>query len=132
MIKLKVTGTEISSQVETRDNRSVRIYAIDGSPPYTIHGAIKLSAPDSWRLACWYPNGRMSRFKKETKDLVLIKEKYTLYANIYNDGEIYTHRTPEKAKASTAGFACRYIALPVTISVPPEPGILEEDTFNQA
>ena len=56
----------------TRDGSPVRIYATDGTSPYTIHGAIQRK--DGWEEASWTESGQYSISEKYNGgDLIPIK-----------------------------------------------------------
>lgn len=105
---------DFSKPLQTRDGREVRIYAQDGLPPWTIHGAIK--RPDGWEFRVWPGNGQLDGYFEWDYDL--INTPITVYVNVYENGSPGTHKTKEEAeqnffKKHTGRAIC---ALPVTLS----------------
>ena len=71
----------LDKQYTTRDGHAVRIYAVDGSSNYPVHGAILYK--DGWRLYSWTITGVYSNGSIDIKDLIEIKpiqDKDPVYA----------------------------------------------------
>lgn len=49
---------EAGKEYKTRDGRNARVYAVDGTVPYVIHGAVKKSDGE-WMAAVWRENGHV-------------------------------------------------------------------------
>ena len=75
-----------SKQYRTRDGREVRIYATDGYPSLTIHGAIKLE--DGWEIVAWRSDGRLGGYRETDSDLIEVKPriKREVWVNVYPNG----------------------------------------------
>jgi hypothetical protein len=72
----------------TRDGREVRIYAVDGALPYSVHGAVKHG--DSWISKDWADNGGFLTPHCETDPLDLIEVRPRIqrevWVNVYQLG----------------------------------------------
>ena len=80
----------------TRDGREVRIYATDGSVPYTVHGAIKTKG--EWRGFFWSESGSQYGHQIGEADLIEVKPriKRTVWLNVY-ENNVHPHSTKEFA-----------------------------------
>ena len=65
----------------TRDGREVRIYAVDGALPYSVHGAVKHG--DSWISKDWSDNGGFLTPHCETDPLDLIEVKPRIQREVW-------------------------------------------------
>jgi hypothetical protein len=77
---------DINKKYRTRDGNVVRIYAIDGVEPYTVHGAIKWEK--GWKTGNWTADGKYSTTVIDRHlDLVEVKPriKQKIWVNIYPD-----------------------------------------------
>jgi hypothetical protein len=81
---------DINKKYRTRDGHEVRIYAVDGVEPYTVHGAIKWEiCCQGWKTVNWTADGKYSTDVIDRHlDLVEVKPriKETVWMNIYKDG----------------------------------------------
>lgn len=82
-----------SKQYRTRDGREVRIYATDGHPSLTIHGAIKLE--DGWEIVAWRSDGRLGGYRETDSDLIEVKPriKREVWVNVYRHDDGYEFAT---------------------------------------
>ena len=71
----------------TRDGREVRIYAVDGALPYSVHGAVKHG--DSWISKDWADNGGFLTPHCETDPLDLIEVKPRIKREVWVN--VYPH-----------------------------------------
>ena len=90
-----------NKQYRTRDGREVRIYAIDGAQPYTVHGAVKRS-DGKWHVSAWSPNGNYNLNSSTYEDIDLIEVKPRIkrevWFNVY-PGYVSAHTCKEDATA---------------------------------
>jgi hypothetical protein len=78
----------------TRDGREVRIYAIDGVDPFSVHGAIKEYG--SWVTESWTKNGRVSTHPMDhDDDLIEVDEKKGIKTTISMDKQYRTKNGSE-------------------------------------
>jgi len=110
-----------TKRYRTRDGGEARVYATDGSPPYSVHGALSLDG--AWREDTWDAGGKTIAGHESPRDLIEVREKLTVsgHVNIYRINGDATllrsviHRTREDAiyarRNSPDAIACR----PVTI-----------------
>ena len=70
-------------QYRTRDGREVRIYATDGIPPASVHGAVKTM--DGWLNIRWTNKGSISFHTEDNADLIEVKPriKREYWVNVY-------------------------------------------------
>ena len=75
-----------NKQYRTRDGREVRIYATDGYPDLTVHGAVKLE--DGWEVCGWRSDGRLGGYTITDSDLIEVKPriKREVWVNVYPNG----------------------------------------------
>ena len=75
---------EMGKQYRTRDGRDVRIYAVDGHPELTVHGAVKLE--DGWEICGWRSDGRLGGYTITDSDLIEVKPriKREVWVNVYS------------------------------------------------
>lgn len=105
-------------QYKTRDGREVRIYAVDGALPYSVHGAVKHG--DSWISKDWDDNGGFLTPHCETDPLDLIEVRPRIqrevWVNVY-PGRVgqYTYDCKEAADAheSEQRIACVKLVIDV-------------------
>jgi hypothetical protein len=87
----------------TRDGREVRIYAMDGALPYSVHGAVKHG--DSWISKDWADNGGFLTPHCETDPLDLIEVRPRIqrevWVNVYPDHVGMVCETKEEADNAT-------------------------------
>lgn len=78
----------MDKQYRTRDGREVRIYAMDGVGPLSIHGSIKTHG--SWVMECWYQNGKSLPDYEYSSDLIEVKPriKREFWVNVYQKNYI--------------------------------------------
>jgi hypothetical protein len=57
----------MDKQYRTRDGRKVRIYAVDGQKPFSVHGAILTNG--QWSPNDWYEDGTNYRDSESNADL---------------------------------------------------------------
>lgn len=101
-----------NKQYRTRDGREVRIYATDGYPSLTVHGAIKLE--DCWEIVAWRSDGRLGGYAESDSDLIEVKPriKREVWVNVYrhDDGfefaECYGTRREADHEHGDARIAC--------------------------
>ena len=74
----------INKKYRTRDGREVRIYAVDGALPYSVHGAVKHG--DSWISKDWADNGGF--LTPHDLDLIEVKPhiQREVWVNVYPVG----------------------------------------------
>jgi hypothetical protein len=89
---------------KTRDGHKVRIYALDGRPEFSVHGAILY---DNGRDRCvWMPSGFFHSRDRDSKDII---------AEWAHEPEIHWERIPDYVDAFSididGGLACddRYV-----------------------
>ena len=99
---------DIQKQYRTKNGCEVRIYSIDGSGKYPIHGAVKLIC--GWRIETWAINGDAS-YDDVRHDLVEVKPriKRTHWYNVYpnpEDCNIASTKEDADFRASDNRIAC--------------------------
>jgi hypothetical protein len=105
-------------QYRARDGREVRIYAVDGSDEYPIHGAYKLDN-QKWYAREWDADGAyLSRDDHHPLDLIEVKPriKRTVWLNVYDQCvSSYVHETREEAEegADRDRIACVKVEIDV-------------------
>ena len=72
-----------SEKYQTRDGRSVRIYATDGGEVYPVHGAI---FDGKWIAQEWTEKGHFFAHCCKNLDLVEIPQTVKRWVNVYCDG----------------------------------------------
>lgn len=103
-----------NKKYRTRDNREVRIYAVDGYANGTaIHGAIKNVG--GWSLCGWFADGKYTLGDSTSTDLVEVKPRHkrTVWVNAYPSGHVSMwedKRTADKMRDSH-GIACIKVEL---------------------
>lgn len=97
----------------TRDGREVRIYATDGYPPLTVHGAIKLE--DCWEIVAWRSDGRLGGYAESDSDLIEVKPriKCDVWVNVYHGGIVNVRYS--KADADDDATSDRLACVRLTI-----------------
>lgn len=97
----------------TRDGREVRIYATDGYPSLTVHGAIKLE--DRWEIVAWRSDGRLGGYAESDSDLIEVKPriKCDVWVNVYHGGIVNVRYT--KADADDDATSDRIACVRLTI-----------------
>lgn len=60
---------ELGKKYRTRSGNEVRIYAVDGSNPDVVHGAIK-DKQGEWNTCCWESNGSYYGVQEDSRDLI--------------------------------------------------------------
>lgn len=106
-----------NKQYRTRDGREVRIYAIDGAQPYTVHGAVKRS-DGKWHVSAWSPNGnyKLNSSTYDDMDLIEVKPRIQrrVWVNVYPngvDGELYFTKEVADQQALTSRIACVHLTI---------------------
>ena len=96
----------------TRDGREVRIYATDGYPSLTVHGAIKLE--DCWEIVAWRSDGRLGGYAESDSDLIEVKPriKREVWMNVYPG---YQHSFSSKHDAECGKHPTRIACVRLTI-----------------
>ena len=98
----------------TRDGREVRIYAVDGRPGLTVHGAIKRG--DGWEVCGWRSDGRLGVYTTTDSDLVEVRPriKREMWVNVYPHEETtWPCRTAADECASGDRIACVRVEIDV-------------------
>ena len=82
-----------NKQYRTRDGREVRIYATDGHPELTVHGAVKLE--DGWEVCGWRSDGRLGGYTITDSDLIEVRPriKREVWVNVYRQNDGYEFAT---------------------------------------
>lgn len=107
-----------SKQYRTRDGREVRIYATDGYPSLTVHGAIKLE--DRWEIVAWRSDGRLGGYAESDSDLIEVKPriKREVWVNVYpEESGMNTHAHDCKKAANDCAGPDRIACVKLTIDV---------------
>lgn len=94
---------DINKKYRTRSDKNVRIYAVDGSKPYSVHGAME-EAKDSWCPRSWTAKGKFHRYSNNPNDLVEVKPRITQkgWVNVYPDHFKGAYETKEHADEMAA------------------------------
>lgn len=94
-------------QYRTRDGREVRIYAVDGGGPFSVHGAIYKPCLEEWETRQWPATGHYGTENPSPCDLIEVKPriKREVWVNVYAV-ELHTslHRSKESADAFAPGL----------------------------
>jgi|SanBayMetagenome_1026888.scaffolds.fasta_scaffold04503_6 hypothetical protein len=99
-------------QYRTRDGREVRIYAVDGGGPFSVHGAIYKPCLEEWETRQWPATGHYGSKKTQSPcDLIEVKPriKREVWVNVYPDGQIM-HEQRKTADAFSVDNTDRRIA----------------------
>ena len=77
----------LDKQYRTRDGREVRLYALDGALPYSIHGAIKTE--HGWVRASWALNGE-ENLGANNLDLIEVRPriKRTVFLHVFENSTV--------------------------------------------
>lgn len=113
---------ELSKQYRTRDNRPVRIYAVDGGYDGVVHGAI-LQPGVGWLMAVWHPDGKMGGPFATDADLIEVRPMHTVkgWVNVYKsrsispDLETTMHATREFADKYAFGRDLRIACIEIDV-----------------
>lgn len=104
-----------NKQYRTRDGREVRIYATDGHPELTVHGAVKLE--DGWEVCGWRSDGRLGGYTITDSDLIEVKPriKREVWVNVYPDTEgVFCYSKEEADRQATSDrIACVKLTIDV-------------------
>jgi hypothetical protein len=101
-------------QYRTRDGREVRIYAVDGGGPLSVHGAIYKPCLEEWETRQWPATGHYGTENPSPCDLIEVKPriKREVWVNVYRqeDGfefcELHENREDADYKPGDARIAC--------------------------
>lgn len=91
----------------TRDNREVRIYAVDASDDGFVHGAVKNGT--KWNLHEWFSNGHYFRGSNDNRDLIEVKPKHVRWVNVYEPTRVtplYESKQEADTFAAPERLAC--------------------------
>ena len=88
----------------TRDGRKARIYAVDGSEGYPIHGAVRYM--DGWINRSWKDDGRFYGHSKSEEDLMPPKRKEWVNVNAGGVLLLYPTRKEADNNAGNGRIAC--------------------------
>lgn len=105
----------------TRDGREVRIYAVDGSPPYPVHGAVRDA--DGWCHEEWSDDGQWDRLNQRVNnntDLIEVKPriKRKVWVNVYpEDSGMPDAMYLARANAEHCAFSDRIACVEIDIDV---------------
>jgi hypothetical protein len=86
---------EKGKEYQTKNGYEVRIYALDGSKPFPVHGAYKVN--EEWKLASWSINGKELDKSESVYDLVEKTTEIEVWINVFADTNICAYRTKELA-----------------------------------
>jgi hypothetical protein len=99
---------DASKKYKTRDGRDVRIYAVDGSGGFPVHGAY-VDDSGEWWLATWKDSGSFRHGDEHRYDLVEVKPriKRTVWLNLYalHNGAWESKEVADK-QANESRIAC--------------------------
>lgn len=88
-------------ELQTRDGRTVRIYATDGQGPYAIHGAVLNT--EGWTALKWTLDGRNLNCEMECRnDIVTKPARVTGWVNVFPG---FIGRTAYKTKEQAESVA---------------------------
>ncbi len=102
-------------QYRTRDGREVRIYAVDGSDDYPVHGAFLSN--HGWKLESWDLNGYWTDPDHEDNvDLIEVKPriKRDIWVNVYEGADCWAIHTC-KEDADRGAMRSRLACVKLTI-----------------
>lgn len=104
----------LTKRYQTRSGQEVRIYAVDGSGEYPVHGAIHVGG--GWCAHYWRKDGGNYIGLSVPLDLVPVPEriKSTAWLNIYPNNHVSAWPSQEDARRNAAPQAIA-IAFPVEI-----------------
>jgi hypothetical protein len=93
---------DLSKPVQTRDGRSVRIYATDGEGRFSIHGRI------GGAICMWTRDGLMGTGVCMSGDLVNVPARHTGWLNMYGPHSYHDTKkdADEAAACSNSRIAC--------------------------
>lgn len=83
----------MDGKYRTMEGEEARVYAIDGSPPYSVHGARKSTI--GWRYTGWTEDGRYQHDRENScpEDLIEIKPAAIDQMIAWLDGRVSERRT---------------------------------------
>lgn len=90
---------ELGKKYRTRDGGEVRLYAIDGTPPYKIHGAVAnndYGGDTTWTVRCWTTDGAYRQSAGSGLDLVEVLPEVTVRKYMFDSNitRVFTADTP--------------------------------------
>jgi hypothetical protein len=101
---------ELGKQYRTRDGREVRIYSLDGSGDFPVHGAIYRNG--FWELACWTKYGSWSAASNNNNIIeVRPRIKREIWVNVYGDGTSVSHSCQQNAAVSRGNLCIACVRL---------------------
>jgi hypothetical protein len=102
---------DINKKYRTRDGREVRIYAMDGYVPYSVHGAVLTE--EGWFPRCWTEQGELShaRLAHSAHDIIEVRprHKVSVWINTYGatvSGGLYSTRESADEAAVSRRTGC--------------------------
>ena len=86
-------------QYRTRDGREVRIYAVDGGGPLSVHGAIYKPCLEEWETRQWPATGHYGTENPSPCDLIEAKPRiyHEVWVNVYPWGVSEGYKTKVNA-----------------------------------
>jgi len=105
---------ELKKQYRTRDGREVRIYAVDGSGDYSVHGAFLTE--DGWTVNSWALNGMWRKNATNDIDLVEVRPriKREFWVNVYPNG-VNAFRSREQADDCANDFRIACVRVEIDV-----------------
>jgi len=88
--------------LKTRHGKPVRIYAIDGSSVYPIHGAVFTCG--AWEPAIWQEDGRFDIVDKESNNDIILEDDPKPKLVLWWNESGYLLALPENANKPSGGY----------------------------
>lgn len=110
--KEKLMIVDINKQYRTQDGEKVRIYCIDGSGTYPVHGAIFDDEVEVWMVNSWTSKGMTREGHNDPYDLVEVKPRIQreYWMNLYNSGSGSVWKNRQNADEGAKGTKNNRIA----------------------
>jgi hypothetical protein len=104
---------DINKKYKTKNGHEVRLYAIDGAEPHSVHGAYFKDG--NWYSNTWRANGKIYDIAEQLDfNLIEVKQRIqrTVWANIYRSSiKAFDSKDDADASSTYARIACVKVEL---------------------